>query len=136
MKRKIKLQLDKKRFTWVEVEEDKIPLVQEHNREVWRTVKREVRHEAMYLPQTILEKEQCPSAVDEYIEREEKEERKEKLQKAIAKLTPRQQAMVRMIFFENKSQDKVAEKYGISKSAVSHAMERIYATLKKYLEEN
>lgn len=63
----------------------------------------------------------------ELIERQEKEA----LHKAIADLTPRQQDMVRMIYFEGKSQECIADIFGISEQAVSNAMARIYASLKK-----
>ena len=44
--------------------------------------------------------------------------------------------MVQMVFFEYKSKDEVAEHFGISKQAISNAMQRIYAALKKILEKN
>lgn len=72
----------------------------------------------------------------EYIERETQEEEYANLRAAIATLTPRQQEMVRMIYFEGKSQEELCEIFGITKSAVSHAMERIYAALRKILEKN
>ena len=54
---------------------------------------------------------------------------------ALKQLNERQQEMVQMVYFEDKTQDEVAEHYGISKQAVSNAMQRIYATLKKILEK-
>ena len=72
----------------------------------------------------------------DYIETETTKEENLNLHKAIKKLTPRQQEMVRMIYFEGKTQEEVAMKYGVDKSAVSHAMQRIYTTLKKFLTKS
>ena len=71
-----------------------------------------------------------------YIEDEERTSTQERLHKAILQLTPRQQEMVRMIFFEGKNQDDLAKYYGVGKQAISNAMQRIYAMLKKILEKN
>lgn len=70
-----------------------------------------------------------------YIEQETTVEEYTKLHVAIAMLTPRQQEMVRMVYFDGKSQEEVCTTYGVTKSAVSHAMERIYEALRKILEE-
>lgn len=71
-----------------------------------------------------------------YIERKETEEKYAKLHFAIAKLTQRQQEIVRMIYFEGKSQVEVAQVFGIDSSAVRHAMMRIKETLRKILEKD
>ena len=71
----------------------------------------------------------------DYIERETTEGEYAKLQRAISRLTPRQQRLVQLVYFEGRSREEVCELYGITKSAVSHAMERIYKALKKYLEK-
>ncbi len=67
-----------------------------------------------------------------YIDSEEKQQ----LYNAIAQLTPRQQEIVRMIYFEDKSQEEIRKSLGISKSSMSEAVQRIYATLRKILEKN
>lgn len=69
-------------------------------------------------------------------EREERAERADRLRAAIGRLTPRQQEMVRMVFFEEKSQEEVAKFYGIDGSSVRHAMKRVYRALQKILEKN
>ena len=69
------------------------------------------------------------------IEAEEKQEKYAPLYQAIAQLTERQQEMVRMVYFEGMSQDEVAKHFGIAKSSVSEAMQRIYASLKRFLEK-
>lgn len=67
-----------------------------------------------------------------YIDEEEKLE----LYAAIAKLTPRQKELVRLIYFEEKSQEEARKQLGIAKSSMAEAMQRIYATLRKFLEKN
>ena len=71
-----------------------------------------------------------------YIENEEWTSNQERLHKAISQLTPRQQEMVRMIYFEGKTQEEVRAYYGIAKSSMSEAMQRIFDSLKKFLEKN
>lgn len=72
---------------------------------------------------------------EQMLHADEQNELKELIHKAIKKLNPRQQEMVFMIFFEEKTQAEVAEHYGITESAVSQAMDRIYASLKKFFEK-
>ena len=72
----------------------------------------------------------------ELAEREEKQEIKVKVQAAIAQLTPRQQEMVRLRFYEGKSQEEIAKIFNIDGSSARHAMKRILATMKKFLEKN
>lgn len=71
-----------------------------------------------------------------YIERETTKEEYAELHKVIKRLTPRQQQIVQMVYFEDKTQEEVAEHFGASKQTISNAMQRIYATLKKFLEKN
>lgn len=68
-----------------------------------------------------------------YIERETKKEEYANLHAAIATLTQRQQEIVQMIYFEGKSQTEVAKVYGVEKQAISNAMQRIYAQIRKKL---
>ncbi len=68
---------------------------------------------------------------DELIKRQETEA----LHKAIAELTPRQQEMVRMVYYEGKTQECIADIFGISEQAVSNAMARIYASMEKKLKK-
>ena len=58
------------------------------------------------------------------------------IQVALKKLTQRQQEMVRLLYWEGKSQKDLCEIYGISKQAISNALDRIHNTLKKFLKEN
>ena len=68
-------------------------------------------------------------------EREKNSGKTAALHKAIGRLTERQKEMVRMVYFEGKTQEEVAAYYGVSKQAVSNAMQRIYAALRRNLEK-
>ena len=57
------------------------------------------------------------------------------LHKAIRQLTPRQQEMVKLVYFEGKTQEEVAKHYGVTKQAISNAMQRIFSSLKKFMEK-
>ena len=58
-------------------------------------------------------------------------EENKKLYEAIAKLTPRQQEMVKMIYFEGMAEQEVANHYGITQQAVNNAVKKILKHLKK-----
>lgn len=139
---KTKLQLDKRHYVELEVTEDKLPIVEELNREFWKMTKREVRHESIYSLDELTEKkgfdveDPTQSIEAQIIEAEDRQEKNKKLYAAIKKLNPRQKEMVHMVFFKEMSQDEVAKHFGITKSSVSDAMRRIYASLKKFLEKN
>lgn len=68
----------------------------------------------------------------DYAEEDSKNEMKERLHKAIMQLTPRQREMVRLVYFEGKTQKEVAEHFGIKQPTVQQAMKRIIAALKKF----
>ncbi|MBQ8308255.1 MAG: sigma-70 family RNA polymerase sigma factor [Clostridia bacterium] len=71
-----------------------------------------------------------------YIEKESRTSLQEQVHKAISQLTPRQQEIVRLVYFEGKTQEEVALLYGVDGSAIRRAMQRIYASLKRFLEKN
>lgn len=62
------------------------------------------------------------------------EEDNRELYAAIARLTPRQQEIVKLIYFEEKTQDETAAIIGISQQAVSKALVKIIAELKNFFE--
>lgn len=61
---------------------------------------------------------------------------KDEIAEAIKQLTPRQQEMVKLIYFEGKSQVEVANIYGVTEQAISQAMTRIHNSLKKILKKS
>lgn len=143
-KRKVVYQITRTQYKVIEVETDEQEaLIKELNRDFEREDKREktararcVSLDYLYESEGYEVADSTPSGEQAYIEKAEKELFNARLHKAIDSLTARQKEMVIMVYFQGKSQDEVAEHYGITKSAVSHAMERIYASLKKYLEKN
>ena len=144
MKKKVYYKLNRYQVTEVEVETEKQEqAVKMLNRDTDRFAKSEdtYRGRCDSLDEMCEEKgyepeSDIPTAEEQYIESERQIEIKKEVHSAIRQLNPRQQDMVQMIFFEDKSQDEVAEHFGISKQAVSNAMQRIYAALKKILEKN
>lgn len=144
MKKKVYYKLNRYQVTEVEVETEKQEqAVKMLNRDTDRFAKSEdtYRERCDSLDEMCEKKRyepesDIPTPEELYIESERQTEIKKEVHNAIRQLNPRQQDMVQMIFFEGKSQDYVAAHFGISKSAVSHAMERIFATLKKFLEKN
>ena len=68
-----------------------------------------------------------------YIEKETQKEEYANLHEAIATLTPRQQEMVRLIYFAGKTEEDVAQIFGIDFTSVSHALKRIKDSLRKKL---
>lgn len=82
----------------------------------------------MYFPDTRINIE------EEYIRREEEQEMKAKLHKAIKMLNSRQQEIVKLYFWQGKTQEEIAEIYGIDRTSIAHAMRRILRKLKEFLK--
>ena len=57
------------------------------------------------------------------------------IEEAISKLNPRQQEIVRLIYWNGKSQKELCEKYNVKKQAMSDAVKRIHDALKKILKK-
>lgn len=79
-----------------------------------------------------------PSDVDIESEVSEKLERSEQisaLYSAIEHLTEQQKLVVKELFFNGKTQKKVAEQLGISQQAVSNILDRALASLKRNLKK-
>ena len=144
MKKKVYYKLNRYQVTKVEVETvEQEQAVKMLNRDTDRFAKSEDTYRERYASLDEMYEESCfepaddsPTPEEQFIESERKAEIKKQVHKALRQLNPRQQAMVQKVFFEDKSQDEVAEYFGISKQAVSNAMQRIYAALKKILEKN
>lgn len=60
-------------------------------------------------------------------------ERYKKLYAAISKLLPAQQELITAVYFDGKTKTEMAERFGISRSAISKRIARILAQLKKFL---
>ena len=55
------------------------------------------------------------------------------LHRALAKLTPPQQELIRRVFWEETKQVDIAREQNVTESAIARRMERIYSALKKLL---
>lgn len=143
MKKEVYYKLNRYQVTEVEVETEKQEqAVKMLNRDTDRFAKSEdtYRERCDSLDEMCEEKgyelaSDTLSPEEQMIHDSEQNELKELIQKAIEKLKPRQREMVFMIFFEEKTQAEVAEYYGITESAVSQSMDRIYASLRKILKK-
>lgn len=144
MKKKVYYKLNRYKVAKVEVESvEQEQSVKILNRETDRFAKSEDTYyekcsslDEMYEETGFKPADDALSPEEQFIKSERQAEIKKQVHKAIRQLNPRQQAMVQMVFFKDKSQDEVAEHFGISKQAISNAMQRIYAALKKILEKN
>ena len=142
MAKKVIYRITRTTYELVEVETpEQEALIAELNRDFEREEKRSKTYSARCSSLEQMQEDgfevadTSPSWLDKKVAEEEVSERNEKLYAAIRKLTPRQQEMVIMIYFGRKTQEEVARHYGIGKQAVSNAMQRIYASLKRFLEE-
>lgn len=145
---KVKYYTDVKHYTIIEVYEDEVEAIRKVNRMTWREDDAKRREKALLDKKgiAVCSLEEIDSdgswiedgrqnAEQKMVEEETRKEEYEKLHKAIKQLTERQQELVKLIYFQGWSQDAVAKKMGITKAAVSNAMQRIYANLKKILGE-
>ena len=63
-------------------------------------------------------------------------EQKEELREAIKSLTARQQAIIKLHYFDGMSSKKIADQYHISQRAVNKTLRLCEELLKKYFDEN
>ena len=63
-------------------------------------------------------------------------EQKEELREAIKSLTARQQAIIKLHYFDGMSSKKIADQYHISQRAVNKALRLCEELLKKYFDKN
>ena len=145
---KVKLFVGYKRYRTIEVDKSEVEKIRAINRLTWRDLKKEERQkESMEKENIVIEsledvEKECENVPDltavnplaKLVEEDEEREKYAPLYNAILQLTERQQQLVKMVYFNEMSQDEVAEYFGVTKSSISNAMQRIYATLKKFLE--
>lgn len=74
-----------------------------------------------------------PDPSENIYEKVERSERNRELYRAIALLPSEHQKLLRQVYFEYISQTEIAEKQGVTKSAINKRLSRILARLKKYL---
>ena len=56
-----------------------------------------------------------------------------RLHAAIAKLSPRQQYLIRQVYFEGRKYTDIGREEGVDRTAISHATDRALKRLKKFL---
>lgn len=142
-KRKVVYQITRTRYEIVEVETDEQEeLVKELNRDFEREDKREKKSRARCISLDYLYESEgyeiadsTPSCEEAYIENADRELFNARLHKAIDSLTTRQKEIVMKVYFEEKSQAKVARELGVSEAIISKTMKRALSNLKKYLKE-
>lgn len=64
----------------------------------------------------------------------EAREQQETLRAAVASLSEKRQRLVRLRYYEEKTEDEIAAELGISQQAVSQQLETIHKKLKKYFQ--
>ena len=117
MKKKVYYKLNRYQVTKVEVETaEQEQAVKMLNRDTDRFAKSEDTYRERYASLDEMYEEtgyepadDNPNPEEQFIESERQAEIKKQVHKALRQLNPRQQAMVQMVFFEDKSQDEVAE---------------------------
>ena len=142
---KVKLVIGFKKYQVIEVDESEVEKIREINRMTWRELDKE-KHKKESLEKngmtlTSLEsmQEECEVIADtnyidpleEVVEEETRKEQYDRLYSAIAQLNERQREFVKLTYFEGKTQEEIANIYGITQQAVNCAMQKIYARLKK-----
>ena len=105
-----------------------LQLQQEEKRNHWRETR---RHISFYY---LLENgvDFTDNAADSFtaVELRENDER---IKKAITKLLPEQQALIKKIFYEGKTITETAKAENVGKSAIANRLTRIYIKIKKFL---
>ena len=143
---KVKLAVGARRYRVIEVDEDEVETVKKVNRLIWRETGREKRERLKLQKENITicslsvldegEKRfslQTDDALSDFLEEEHRKAQRRRVFSALSHLNSRQREMVRMVYYEEKTQEEVARHFGITKSAVSHAMGRMYERMKKFL---
>lgn len=72
--------------------------------------------------------------VDDSLSPEElyiKEQEKSDFYSFLKDLNPRQKELIKLIYFEGKTQEQVAKEFGVTKPAINQALDRIYKKIKK-----
>ena len=54
----------------------------------------------------------------------------------LKELSPRQKEIIKLIYFEDKTQEEVAKIFGVSKSAINQSLNRIYKKIKKIQKDH
>ena len=142
-KKKVVYQITRKKYRLVEVDTgEQAELVKELNRDFEREDKRAKALWARYqsleelAEQGEIIKDDSPDPEETLLQKERLKQMKVLTHKALKKLSPRQQEIVRMAYFEEKSQAEIARELGITEGSVSITLERAKVNLRKILEKS
>ncbi len=115
----------------IETTEEWVTVIEELDRKEYNIDRKETRRhcslEAYNLDDALL-----PSDSDVLAEVLDNEKHQQ-VETAISKLNPRQQMLIRQVFFEGRGYTSIACNEGLDESAVRHAVERALKKLKKIL---
>jgi len=116
----------------IETTKEWVTVIEELDREEYNIDRKETRRhcslEAYNLDDALL-----PSDSDVLAEVLDNEERQQ-VETAISKLNPRQQMLIRQVFFEGHGYTSIARNEDLDESAVRHAVERALKKLKKFCD--
>lgn len=137
MKRKVKYLIAKGCYVFVEVDTDEQEkLIMELNTDFERSAKAEQRYHKHVVSIDELYERFGIEIADSTNEKEFIDETNQALLRdAINCLSKRQKDIIIMVYYQNKSQVKIAKELGINKSTVSITLKRAHQNIKKFLEK-
>lgn len=105
-----------------------LELVQQEKRNHWKETRRHLSLNQL-MEKGVDFEDKAADSLSAYIRRENDEQ----IKKAISKLLPEQQALVKKVFFEGKTLTEIAKAENVGKSAIANRLTRIYIKIKKLL---
>ena len=105
-----------------------LELVQQEKRNHWKETRRHIS--LNYLTENGIDfEDKAADSLSAYIRREDDE----RIHNAITTLLPEQQALIKKIFYEDKTITEIAKAENVGKSAIANRLTRIYLKIKKFL---
>ena len=138
--KKVTYKIEQFKSMTIEVESDEqVQKIEELNRDFERTDRQNRRIKAKTDSLDQMYEAGCeliadtPTPEEALLQSKEESEVKKRVHNAISKLKPRQQQIIYMAYFENKTQEEIAKALGVSQQAISESLPRLLAKLKKIL---
>lgn len=92
------------------------------------------RHTSKRDSETVLQTAQITAVSDPTFETAFKNLCLEKLQKIIADLEPNERFLIRCYFFEERTMQQIADKLGVSKTAISKQLKKLLSRIRELME--
>ena len=92
------------------------------------------RHTSKSDSETVLQTAQITAVSDPTFETAFKNLCLEKLQKIIADLEPNERFLIRCYFFEERTMQQIADKLGVSKTAISKQLKKLLSRIRELME--